>query len=132
MAGGNMRDINQVVLVGRLTRDVEMRDAHGTAIAEMSIAVNYSRKTGDEWKDEVSFIDAVLIGKRAEGLGQYLVKGKQVCIAGELRQERWEKDGQKRSKVKVVVGDIQLLGGEKRVESPGHLGYADNGEEIPF
>lgn len=106
-----MKDINQVTLVGRLTRDMEMKyTASGTAVGRMAIAVNRRVKKGDEWTDDASFIDLTLWGKQAESLSQYLVKGQQVAVAGELVQERWEQDGQKRSRVGVNVQDIQLLG----------------------
>ena len=105
-------DINSVVLIGRLTRDAELRYSNsGTAICKFSIANNYSRKQGDAWTEETSFFDAVLMGRRAEALHKYLVKGKQIGIKGELRQDRWEQDGQRRSRVEVFVSDVNLLGG---------------------
>ncbi len=105
-------DINSVVLIGRLTRDAELRYSNsGTAICKFSIANNYSRKQGDTWNEETSFFDAVLMVRRAEALHKYLVKGKQVGIQGELRQSRWEQEGQKRSRVEVFVNDVNLLGG---------------------
>lgn len=107
-----MRDINHVVLVGRLTRDAELKYTNsGMAISKFSVAVNRSRKQGDQWVDEVSFFDITLWGKPAEAINQYLVKGKQVAIDGELRQSRWEQDGQTRSKVEVHANNVQLLGG---------------------
>ncbi|MFW5777288.1 MAG: single-stranded DNA-binding protein [Spirochaetota bacterium] len=105
-------DINSVVLIGRLTRDAELRYSNsGTAICKFSIANNYSRKTGDTWGEETNFFDAVLMGRRAEALQKYLVKGKQIGIKGELRQDRWEQDGQRRSRVEIWVNDVNLLGG---------------------
>ncbi len=106
-------DLNQVVLVGRLTRDAELRFTQtGTAIGRMSIAVNRRKRSGDnQWADEVSYFDVVLWGKIAESLQSYLTKGKQVAVSGELRQSRWEQDGQKRSRVEVVASSVQLLGG---------------------
>lgn len=107
-----MTDINRVVLVGRLTRDAELRyTASGVAVCNFSIAVNRRRKNGDAWEDEASFFDIALWGKQGETLNQYLVKGKQVCVEGELRQSRWEQDGQTRSKVEIVASNLQLLGG---------------------
>ncbi|MFW5717715.1 MAG: single-stranded DNA-binding protein [Spirochaetota bacterium] len=105
-------DINSVVLIGRLTRDAELRYSNsGTAICKFSIANSYSRRTGDTWSEETNFFDAVLMGRRAEALHKYLVKGKQVGIKGELRQDRWEQDGQRRSRVEIFVNDVNLLGG---------------------
>ncbi len=106
-----MADVNRVVLVGRLTRDAELRyTASGLPVCNFSIAVNRRRKNGDEWVEEASFFDIVLWGRQGESLNQYLVKGKQVAIDGELRQNRWEQDGQSRSRVEVVANTIQLLG----------------------
>ena len=107
-------DINSVVLVGRCTRDGELRySASGTAICNFSIAVNRRVKRGDQWSDEASFFDLSLWEKQAENLNKYLVKGTQVAVQGELRQERWDKDGKTMSKVAVHVANVQLLGGGK-------------------
>ncbi len=104
-------DINHVVLVGRVTRDAELRyTAAGTALCNFSIAVNRRVKKGDQWLDEASFFDLTLWDKQAENLNKYLVKGTQVAIQGELRQDRWEKDGQKFSRIQVFVENLQLLG----------------------
>lgn len=106
-------DLNAVTIVGRLTRDAELKTTNsGVAICNFSIANGRSRKKGDEWVEETSFFDATMIGRRAEALHKYLVKGKQIAICGALQQDRWEKDGQKRSKVQIFVDDIQLLGGK--------------------
>jgi single-strand DNA-binding protein len=120
-----MADINHVVLVGRLTRDAELKyTAGGQAVCKFSIAINRRRKSGDQWVDEANFFDIVLWGKQGEALNQYLVKGKQVGVDGELRQDRWEQDGQNRSKVEIVANNIQLLGG-----GPGgaNSGYSQGG-----
>ncbi|MCL1928715.1 MAG: single-stranded DNA-binding protein [Treponema sp.] len=106
-----MADINNVVLVGRLTRDAELKyTAGGQAVCKFSIAVNRRRKQGEQWVDEPNFFDIVLWGRQGETLNQYLVKGKQVGVEGELRQDRWEQDGQNRSRVEVVANNLQLLG----------------------
>lgn len=115
-----MADINQVVLVGRLTRDVELKYTNtGFAIANLSLAVNRRVKKDDTWQDEGNFFNCVLLGKRAEALAQYLVKGKQIGIQGELKQDRWEQAGQPRSRVEIFVTDIQLLGGRSSGQGPG-------------
>jgi single-strand DNA-binding protein len=107
-----MADINHVVLVGRLTRDAELKFTNaGLAIAKFSLAVNRRTKKGDTWQEEVDFFDTVWMGKGAEAVAQYLLKGKQVGIQGELRQNRWEQEGQKRSKVEIFITNLQLLGG---------------------
>ena len=105
-------DINHVVLVGRLTRDAELKyTAGGQAVCNFSIAVNRNKKNGDQWVDEPSFFDIALWGRQGEVVNQYLVKGKTVGVDGSLRQDRWEKDGQNHSKVVIVADKVQLLGG---------------------
>lgn len=105
-------DINHVVLVGRLTKDSELRyTPSGFAICKMSLAVNRRRKQGDQWIDEGNFFDVTLLGKRGESLNPYLKKGQQLAIDGNLKQERWEQNGAKRSKVTIEAKNIQLLGG---------------------
>jgi single-strand DNA-binding protein len=107
-----MADINHVVLVGRLTRDAELKyTAGGQAVCKFSVAVNRRRKNGDQWEDEANYFDVALWGRQGESLNQYLVKGKSVGVDGELRQDRWQQDGQNRSKVEIVANNIQLLGG---------------------
>ncbi|MCE1207309.1 MAG: single-stranded DNA-binding protein [Spirochaetia bacterium] len=113
-----MRDINVVVLVGRLTRDAELKYAkNGTAIVHFSIAVNRSRKQDDEWVDEPNFFDIDYFGKSAESVSKYLLKGQMIGVEGELRQDRWEQDGQARSKVSIVANNVKLLG-----SNPGSTG----------
>ncbi len=107
-----MADVNHVVLIGRLTRDAELKyTSGGVPVCKFSIAINRRKKSGDEWVEEVHFFDIVVWGRQGEALNQYLVKGKQVAIEGELRQNRWEQDGQSRSKVEIVANNLQLLGG---------------------
>jgi single-strand DNA-binding protein len=115
-----MVDLNHVVLIGRLTRDSELKyTANGQAVCKFSIAVNRRKKNGDQWVDEPNFFDIVLWGRQGESLNQYLVKGKLVGVDGELRQDRWEQDGQNRSKVEIVANNIQLLGGGPGASSFG-------------
>ena len=122
-----MKDINSVVLVGRLTRDAELKyTPTGTAILNLSVAVNRSVKRGDAWEDEVSFFDIVLFGKLAESIAQYCTKGQQIGVQGALRQERWEKDGVLRSKVKIIADTVRLLGGKRDAADSGPVG-----KEIP-
>ncbi len=104
--------INHVVIVGNLTRNAELKfTAGGMAVSNFSIAVNQRRKKDDQWVDEGHFFDVEYWGKAAESVNPYLVKGKQVGVEGSLRQDRWEKDGQSRSKVKIVASNVMLLGG---------------------
>ena len=107
-----MADINHVVLVGRLTKDAELKYiSSGQAVCKFSIAINRRRKVGEQWEDEANFFDIVLWGRQGESLNQYLQKGKLVGVEGELRQDRWQQDGQNRSKIEIVANNIQLLGG---------------------
>ncbi len=115
-----MADLNHVMIIGRLTRDAEFKYiTSGNAVCKFSVAVNYGRKNGDQWVEEANFFDVVLWGKPAETLNQYLLKGKQVAVDGELRQNRWEQEGQNRSKVEIIAKNIQLLGGNSASSGSG-------------
>lgn len=107
-----MSEVNSVILIGRLTRDAELKySSGGMPICRFSLAINRRKKDGDNWVDEANFFDIVLLGKMGESINQYLVKGKQIAVQGELRQDRWEQDGQNRSKVEILANNVQLLGG---------------------
>jgi single-strand DNA-binding protein len=109
-----MTDLNMVALIGRLTRDAELKyTPSGIAACKFALAVNRKKKNGDTWVDEASFFEVVLWGHQGEVLNQYLVKGKQVCVNGELRQERWQDrdSGKGRSRIEIIAENIQLLGG---------------------
>jgi len=134
-----MADVNHVIIIGRLTRDIVLKYTNGgMAIGSFSIAVNRRTKKGEQWVEEASFFDVSLFGKSAEGLAQYLTKGKQVAVEGELRQDRWQQDGQPRSKVYISANNVQLLGGDKKTggqqsEYQAQEYSADNFvSEIPF
>jgi single-strand DNA-binding protein len=108
-----MASYNKVVLVGNLTRDPELRYIpSGTAVSDIGLAVNDRIKRGDQWVDEATFIDITLWGRTAEIANEYLSKGSSVLIEGRLKLDRWEKDGQKHSKLKVVGERLQMLGGK--------------------
>lgn len=113
-------DTNVVVIVGRLTRDAELKYTNsGMAVCRFSIANNKRKKSGDNWIDYPNYFDIVLWGKSGEAINQYLVKGKQVAIEGELEQDRWEQEGKQRSKVEISARNVQLLGGgAERPENP--------------
>jgi single-strand DNA-binding protein len=120
-----MTDLNHVVLIGRLTRDLGADErsfgyvANGQARANVSIAVNRSRKQADgSWGDEVNYFDVTIWGKTAENLKPFLLKGKQICVDGYLKQDRWEKDGQKQSRISIVANNVQLLGGKSEGGAP--------------
>lgn len=108
-----MASFNRVVLVGNLTRDVELRRTpQGTAVTDIGLAVNERVKRNDEWVDEANFFDITLWGRTAEVASEYLAKGSSVLIEGRLKYETWsQEDGTKRSKVKVVGERMQMLGG---------------------
>ena len=107
-----MADLSVAVLVGRLTRDAELKYTNsGQAICHFSGATSSRRKKGDQWVDESSFWDVDLWGKQGESLNQYLTKGKLVAVEGTMRQDRWEQDGQTRTKVLISANTVQLLGG---------------------
>lgn len=127
-----MQDINSLILVGRLTRDLEVKyHQDGSTIGTTAIAVNRSVKHGDKWEDEASFFDITLFGKTAENLKQYLVKGKQVAIKGALKQDRWndKETGKQKSKISIVTEDIQLLGGKSDSSKPASSEFP---EDIPY
>lgn len=145
------QDINHVMIIGRLTRDLGSDErsfgyvGNGMARANVSIAVNRSKKNGDQWIDEVSYFDITIWGKTAENLKPYLTKGKQICVEGHLKQDRWQKDEQKFSKVSIIADNVQLLGGKsdggqssgvpifKPAENNSYSGDAgDFPEDIPF
>jgi len=115
-----MGDLSTAVLVGRLTRDAELKyTASGQAVSHFSVATSSRVKKGDQWIDEASFWDVDLWGKRAESLNQYLTKGKLVAVQGDMRQDKWEQDGQNRMKVKITANDVQLLGSQQTTSSSG-------------
>jgi single-strand DNA-binding protein len=106
-----MADINVVILVGRLTRDPELRyTPAGTAVTSFGLAVNNRRKVGEEWKEEPCFVDVKIFGRMAETSSEYLSKGRQCAVEGRLSYSKWEKDGQTRSKLEVIANNIQFLG----------------------
>lgn len=128
--------INRVNISGNLTRDPELRQTQGgMAILSLGVAVNDRRKnqqTG-EWEDVPNFVDCVVFGTRAEKLAQFLAKGSKVAIEGKLRWSQWEKDGAKRSKLEVIVDEIEFMsrGGQQRQQQQN--ASADLYEEnIPF
>jgi single-strand DNA-binding protein len=102
-----------VILVGNLTRDIEIRYTQsGLAVTDLGLAVNDRRKNqAGEWVDETTFVEITLWGRQAEIASEYLSKGSPVLIEGRLKLDSWEQDGQKRSKLRVVGERMQMLGG---------------------
>lgn len=134
-----MQDFNQVFLIGRLTKDAELKDLNGLAKLDFSLAFNTSKKNGDKYVDESNFVNLSLWGKVATALKPYMTKGSQVLVSGELKQDRWEKDGQKFSALKVIANSVQLLGSRNSSESkaatkeePAPSSNIDYSGDIPF
>ncbi|AHE62457.1 single-stranded DNA-binding protein [Borrelia parkeri] len=145
-----MADINSLVLSGRLTRDSELTYTEaGMAILKFGLANNRRVKKNEEWMDYAQFFDCTLFGKRAESLGSFLKKGKQVVISGSLRYESWQdkNTGDKKNRCSVLVDDIQMFGSlittkgandvgfesYKKPDSFTDIGFDDGfNEDIPF
>lgn len=142
-----MADLNNISVIGRMTRDLDGRafgyTPNGKARLNISIAVNDGY--GDN--EYVSYFDVVIWGKTAENIKPYIGKGKQLCINGRLRQDRWEKDGQKNSRVTIVAETVQLLGSsqdgansarnwgtsaQQSAPAPQNDGGDGYSEDIPF
>lgn len=130
-----MGDLNVVILLGRLTRDPELRyTPGGTAVTTLGLAVNNSVKQGDEWREEPCFVDVSVFGRQAETSSEYLAKGSQVLVEGRLTWRKWEKDGQTRSKLDVKANTVKFIGpakGGRGGAAPGDDGMGDLGE-APF
>jgi len=121
-------DLNRVVLIGRLTKDPELKSVgSGSTLCRFSIANNRSYTTGGDKREEVNFFNCTAWGKQAEILSQYARKGKQLAIEGRLQQRSWEgQDGKKQSAVDIVVENFQFLGArdDSRSSGPAHSEYA--------
>ena len=130
-----MNDINSVSVVGRLTKDAELKfTAGGMAVMNFSLAVNRSKKQGNEWKNEASFFNCSAFGKMAEGLHPYMTKGKQIGVQGYLKQETWKDKNSGETKSRTLIGceTLQLLGGNKQQESASvQSGYVFQ-EDMPW
>ena len=120
-----MANFNKVLLMGNLTRDPELRfTSNGSALAKFGLAVSRKYKAGEEWKEEVCFVDITVWGKQAEQCRDYLAKGRSVYIEGRLQTRDWEdRDGNKRQTTEVVAQRVQFLdsrgGGGPAGSGPG-------------
>lgn len=105
------RSLNQVTLMGNLTRDPELRQTpNGQNVTSFSLALNRSyRDASGEWQEATDYIDIVCWGPLAERVAQYLSKGRRCLVQGRLQSRSWEQDGQKRSKVEVLANDVTFL-----------------------
>lgn len=125
--------INRVTITGNLTRDPEVRRTQGgMAIMSLGVAVNDRRKNpqSGDWEDYANFIDCVMFGSRAESVSAHLSKGAKVAIDGKLRWSQWERDGQKRSKIEVVVEDIEFMSRQQQQQQAQYVNatYVDGGQ----
>lgn len=120
------QDINKVILTCRLTREPELRRTQsGMQVLNIGVAFNDRRKNGQtgEWEEIGNFADCVLFGARAESLANFLHKGSRVAIEGKLRYSSWERDGQKRSKLEIMVDDLVLLDTRQNEQGGAQGGY---------
>lgn len=115
--------INRVNISGNLTRDPELRaTASGTQVLSFGVAVNDRRRnpqTG-EWEDYPNFVDCTMFGTRAEAVSRYLSKGSKVAIEGKLRYSSWERDGQRRSKLEVIVDEVEFMSRAQQADAGGY------------
>lgn len=118
------RSFNQVILMGNLTRDPELRQIpSGQSVCSFSLALNRSFKGGDgEWQEATDYIDVVAWGPLGERVAQYVTKGRPVLVNGRLQSRSWEQDGVKRSKVEVNAQDVTFLGGRGEGEGGSNGG----------
>ena len=119
--------INRVCLSGNATRDGELRQTQdGTSILSFGIAVNDRRKNSQtgEWEDYPNFVDCAMWGKRAQAIAPYIKKGVKISLDGKLRYSSWERDGQKRSKLDVIVYELEFM--SRRDDGQQQGGYGGN------
>ena len=131
--------INKVMITGNLTRDSELRaSSAGLSILRFGVAVNDRRRNADgQWEDYPNFIDCVMFGKRAESVSRFLSKGSKIAVEGKLRWSSWEdrNTGQKRSKIEVVVDDLEFMSSRNSSSDAGSpaasYGSAPSSQAIP-
>lgn len=125
-----MASFNKVILMGNLTRDPELRvTPKGTAVCQIGVAVNQTYKDKDgNAREETTFIDVDVFGRQAEVIAKYMSKGRPILIEGRLKLDSWEsKEGEKRSKLKVVLENFQFVGG--RGDNEGGAGGGSHLED---
>ena len=131
-----MASFNKVMLMGNLTRDPELRfTANGSAVASFGLAVNRKFKQGDEWVDDVCFVDITVWGKQGENCAEYLSKGRPAFIEGYLKFSTWESDGKKRNKLEVVANTVQFLGSRNDTSGGSSIEQAQvppKEDDVPF
>ena len=131
-----MTDLNSVFLTGNVVHNIGEKDIvkiGETTKLTITIANNQSIKTNGEWKTVGNFFEVVMWGKLADNLKPYIVKGKGLAVVGTLKQDRWEKDGKKGSKIYIVADSVKLLGGkadnDSHAQGNNDLGFP---EDIPY
>ncbi len=136
------RSFNQVILMGNLTRDPELRSTpNGQSVCSFSLALNRSYKGSDgNWQEVTDYVDCVAWGPLGERVSQYLQKGRPCLVNGRLQSRSWEQEGQKRSKIEVVASDVTFLGGgqgergeggEQRAQQPRQSGASEGSAPKP-
>jgi single-strand DNA-binding protein len=116
--------INKAMISGNLTRDSELRaTTSGSSVLSFSVAVNDRRKnqSSGEWEDVPNYIDCTVFGPRAESIARFLSKGTKVAVEGKLRWSQWERDGQKRSKIEIIVDEIEFLSARDTATAPAQV-----------
>ena len=124
--------INRVNISGNLTRDPELRvTSGGTQVLSFGVAVNDRRRNpqSGEWEDYPNFVDCTMFGTRAEAVSRYLSKGSKVAIEGKLRYSSWERDGQRRSKLEVIVDEIEFMSRGQQGEAGGYAPAPSYGQQ---
>lgn len=136
--------VNIIALTGNLVRDPDVKAmTSGNVIMNFSLAVNERvRNSQGEYEDYASYVDCVMFGNRAEAVSRFISKGSKVAVSGHIRQRRWEHDGQKRSKIEVIVEDIEFMSRQQQPEyeepsysapAPKRLSAMDfYDEDMPF
>lgn len=127
------RSFNQVILMGNLTRDPELRTTpNGQSVCSFSLALNRSYKGADgNWTEVTDYVDIVAWGPLGERVAQYLSKGRPALVNGRLQSRSWEQEGVKRSKVEVVANDVTFLGGRDGGNGGGYSGGSDESQAAP-
>ena len=125
--------INRVIISGNLTRDPELRSTQsGMDVMSFGVAVNDRRRNPqtNEWEDYPNFVDCTMFGNRARSLHQHLSKGTKVAIEGKLRWSQWEREGQKRSKIEVIVDELEFMS-SRNSDSSSYGGGMGGGYSAP-
>ena len=128
-----MAYLNRVFLIGNLTRDAEIKYIpSGKAVADLNMAINRKYRTASgEFKEETCYVGVVVWERQAETAGEYLKKGSAIMVEGSLRYEQWEKDGEKKSRLRVNADRIQFLDRLKRTVEPNQPAEERQRQDAP-